>query len=362
MLILSKIITKEWFKALLGSLVVLFILITVGDIVNGFLRNYEASRVLMEYVLKLPELMGKVIPISALLATLFAINKLKSHAELMAILAAGFSSRKFYLLVGFCALSVGLIQFINLGIVQPQANKIKRQEFEKSRRQESKYVARSKIGSGGLMWYKTKDYFTSFSAFDRKLNTLKDITFYYFNNKNNVTQILKAKSAVHKNGSWYMQNAQTFNNLNTLEFPSTELKAEVRIDIKEVPTDFNQFEADITTLNFFKLAKFIRRLENTGINTSEYKIILLEKVSLSVICVIFALFPLSGIFNPNRRSGSFGKSIVLTLIFSIFFWIVYSSLISQGVNGIISPWVATMTMPIIFTLYLAWTFIKNRTL
>ena len=362
MLILSKIITKEWFKALSGSLIVLFILITVGDIVNGFLRNYEASRVLMEYLLKLPELMGRVIPISSLLATLFAINKLKAHSELMGILAAGFSHKKFYTLIGICSLSIALIQFINLGVIQPAANKIKRQEFEKSRRQESKYIARSQIGASGLMWYKTQDYFTSFTAFNRKDNTLADVTIYYFNENNNVTRILNADSAHHTAGAWHLKNVKIFNQLSSQDFPTNEFKSEVKVDIKEEPTDFNQFESDITTLDFFNLYKFISRLNKTGINTTEYKIILLEKVSLSLICIIFALFPVAGVSTPNRRSGSFGKNIVFTLIFSIFFWIAYSSLISQGVNGTISPMLATMSMPAIFSLYIVWTFLKNRTL
>lgn len=359
---LSKIITKEWFKALSGSLVVLFILITVGDIVNGFLRNYEASRVLMEYMLKLPELMGKVIPISALLASLFAINKLKAHSELMAILAAGFSSKKFYMLISLCSLTIALLQFINLGLVQPLANKVKRQEFEKSRRQESKYIARSNIGSAGLMWYKTKTYFTSFSAFDSKRNTLKNVTLYYFNDANNVTKIYKANSAQYKSDSWHLQDVQIYSELNTNGFPVSKQTPELKLKIEEGPSDFNQFESDITTLDFFSLARFIFRLEKTGINTTEYKIILFEKVSLSIICIIFALFPVAGISSPNRRSSSFGKNIIFTLLFSIFFWIVYSSLISQGVNGNIPPLVATMSMPVIFTLYITYTFLKNRTL
>jgi lipopolysaccharide export system permease protein len=362
MLILSRIIAKEWFKAMFGAVIVLFILITVGDIVNGFLRNYEASRVFMEYFLKLPELMGKALPISSLLASLFAINKLKSHSELMAILAAGYSAKKFYMLILVCSVSIATFQFINLGLLQPVANKIKRQEFEKSRKQESKYIARSKIGSGGLMWYKTDNYFTAFSAFDRKLNTLKDVSFYYFNENNNLTKVIKATSAKHVENKWILSNAKIFNRLHTLNFPSIGLEPTMELAISEEPSDFNQFESDITTLSFFSLAQFIRRLDKTGINTSEYKIMLFEKVSLSVICIIFALFPASGIFSPNRRSGSFGKNIIFTLLFSIFFWLIYSSLISQGINGNVPPVVATMSIPIIFTFYILWTFRKNRTL
>jgi lipopolysaccharide export system permease protein len=167
MFLLSKIIAKEWFKSLIGAVVVLFILITVGDIVNGFLRSYSAKRVFIEYILKMPDLMGKMLPISSLLATLFSINKLKSHAELIAILAGGYSALKVYLLVFICSLTIGLAQFINLGFLLPKANLIKRSQFEKSKANESKYLARSKLGGTGLLWYKSENYFSSFKAYDR---------------------------------------------------------------------------------------------------------------------------------------------------------------------------------------------------
>ena len=112
----------------------------------------------------MPSLMGKMLPICGLLASLTAINKLKNQAELMAILAGGFSAAKIYKLFLSCSLLIALIQFLNLGYIVPAANKIKRKEFEKSRKNESKYLARSQIGQTGYIWYKTDNYFTSFKA------------------------------------------------------------------------------------------------------------------------------------------------------------------------------------------------------
>lgn len=54
MSLLAKIIVKEWIKSLLGAIIVLFLLVSIGDIINGFLRNYDVERILIEYILKLP--------------------------------------------------------------------------------------------------------------------------------------------------------------------------------------------------------------------------------------------------------------------------------------------------------------------
>lgn len=360
---LSKIIAKEWFKSLFGAIIVLFLLVSIGDIINGFLRNYEPRRIIIEYFLKLPDLASKMIPISALLASLFAINKLKTHSELMAILAGGFSAERIYRLILICSFSVGLLQFLNSGFLVPMANKIKRQEFEKSRKNESKYLARSKIGDSGLIWYKTDNYFTSFKAFDSKKNILKDVTVYFITDAERLNSIYKAKSATFvKNNKWKLNDIEIIQSLENENFPTSTSAKNLFIDLNEDPSDFGQFEADITTLNFFELGSFINRLEETDINSTEYEVMYFEKLSLAIICIIFALFPLSGISNPNRRASGFGKSVVITLLFSIFFWGVHSGTISMGNSGKIPVLMATLGIPTVFLLYIVGLFLKNRSL
>lgn len=363
MFLLSKIIAKEWFKALIGAIIVLFILITVGDIVNGFLRNYSAKRVFIEYILKIPELMGKMLPIGALLGSLFSINKLKGHSELVAILAGGYSALRVYFLILLCSLSIASIQFINLGVLQPAANKIKRAEFEKSRVNESKYLARSSIGGTGLLWYKSENYFASFKAYDRINKVLKDVTFYFYSPEGRTASIYKADAANFiKDFKWEFVDLDVLQLLDTKEFPKVKTLKKLLVTLKEEPNDFGQFESDITTLNFFDLFSFISRLKNTGINSSEYEIMLYEKLSLSLICIVFSLFPLASLFNPNRRASSFGKSVVLTLIFTIAFWLIYSSVIAMGNSGTLPPIVATMIIPFVFILYILFTIHRNRSL
>ncbi|MBD66899.1 MAG: hypothetical protein CME62_16980 [Halobacteriovoraceae bacterium] len=363
MFLLSKIIAKEWFKALIGSIVVLFLLITVGDILNGFLRNYSLNRVLIEYVLKLPDFMGKMLPMTSLLASLFAFNKLKSKSELMAILAAGYSAKKIYGLILGCSLLLGAFQFVNLGYLVPFANKVKRNQFEKSRKNESKYLARSQIGKSGLIWYKSGNYFTSFKAFDVKNNALKDVLVYFLNEDKKLDSIYRAQTAKYiAKKRWKLEGISIVQSLSQKNFPEFVDTRQVFIELNETPEDFNQFKSDITTLGFFDLGQFISRLKETEINSAEYEVMYYEKVSLALICILFALFPVASIFNPNRRAAGFGKSVVFTLIFSIFFWLIHSTSISMGSSGKIPALVATLAIPTLFLVYIAYIYNKNRRL
>ena len=361
MLILSSLIVREWFKSLIGAVTVLFLLITTADLINGFLQGKEAARVFLEYSLKMPDLMGKMFPICCLVATLFSMNKLKSHSELISILAAGYSYKKIYFLIGSCALTVVIMQFLNLGFIEPYANKVKRQEIQKSRSSEGKYLTRSSI-EGGRFWYKTKNYFASFLYFDRKSQSLQDLQLYYFSPSHISERILRAERADFIEGRWKLTNVTELSQLENPAFPMQTNRTEMILKLDEQPEDFGEFEADLTTLNFIKLSQFISRISKTGINIAEYEIILLNKIFLSFICLVFALIPVSTIFNPNRRSDTFGKNVVFTLLITVIFWVLYSSSVAFGNSGTLNPWLATGLVPVGFFLFVVRTYVKNQKL
>jgi lipopolysaccharide export system permease protein len=361
MYLISRVIVKEWFKSLFGAMSVLFLLVTIGDVINGFLQNYEMRRVFFEYILKMPDLAGKMLPISSLLATLFAINKLKAHSELMGILAGGYSVKAIYKLILVCSLSIAAFQFVNLGYIVPFANKVKRNEFEKSRKNESKYLARSQIGKEGLIWYKSNNYFTSFKAFDSKNSSLKGVTIFFLSEDKLIYSIYKAESAQYiSENKWKLDTIDITQQLDTQNFPKRSTVKSLIIKLDESPEDFGQFESDITTLSFFNLGSFINRLKETQINSAEYEVMYFEKLSLVVICIIFSLFPISAVFNPNKRSGGFGKNVVFTLIFTIFFFGIQSAGVSLGNNAKLPSYIATLGIPSLFSIYIALNYVKNR--
>ena len=115
-------------------------------------------------------------------------------------------------------------------------------------------------------------------------------------------------------------------------------------------------------MNVVDLWQYIQQLKNSGINISEYMVLFYDKFSNSIICVIFTILASVSIFNPNRRSSSFGKNIALVLFFTIMYWLVYSYLIELGNNEKISPIAATFSVPIAFAFILIIIFSKNRKL
>src|SRR5690606_13458573 len=129
---------------------------------------------------------------------------------------------------------------------------------------------------------------------------------------------------------WKLTNVTELFDLENRAFPMQTNRTEMILKLEEQPEDFGEFEPDLTTLNFIKLSQFISRISKTGINIAEYEIILLNKIFLSFICLVFALIPVSTIFIPNRRSDTFGKNVVFTLLITVIFWVLYSSSVAFG--------------------------------
>ena len=189
------------------------------------------------------------------------------------------------------------------------------------------------------------------------------MTIYFLSQNKKLDSIYKASSAEYiDDNRWNLKGIKIIHSLENTQFPKYTTAQNLFIELNEKPADFNQFESDITTLNLFDLKDFIQRLKETDINSTEYEIMYFEKISLALICIIFTLIPVSGIYNPNRRAAGLGKSIVFTLLFTILFWTVHSGAISLANSEKITASTATLGIPLIFALYIAAIFYKNRKL
>lgn len=363
---LRNLILKEWFRFFIGAFLALTLLISVAELITGFLRsNVTATEVLLNHVVEITNKFKLITPVSCLMASLFAVNKLKNRNELTAIFAAGYSRKRFFQDIFIGTLVIACTQFLISGFLEPYTKSKKDFFIEdgqaKFKNLRSEGLMASTIESGRL-WFKSKNYFFSFSSFDKKIDQLNDVSIFYINDKNLLSQKIKAESLRYIGDAWIGEKVVTIDYLAEKVFPQVNRTSNFPVPIKETPKDFKEIEADITTLNIFDLYKYIDRLQQTGINVSEYSVMFLEKFSISLICIIFGLVAAIGAFKPNRRGSSFGKSLLIVFAFVILYWLINSYSIGLGQSGKINPYVACFGVPLVFGLFLLQQFFKNRKL
>lgn len=343
----------------------LLMLISVAELISGFLRqNVTPLEVVFNHLLDIPEKLKLILPVSCLAASLFAINKLKNRNELTAIFAAGYSRKKFV----FDILSASMVVGVSLLLISSYVDPFSRSQKDffiedgqtKFKNLNAKGLMASTIGSG-KMWFKSSNYFFSFSTFDKTSNTISDVTIYLYSGSK-LRKKIHSDFVTFKDGGWHGKNVQTLDFLDGVTFPHPTESPEMIVEISERPGDFKEIESDITTLNTPDLYRYIKTLQDGGINVNEYLVMFYEKFSPSVVCIIFSLIAAIGGFTPNRRGSSFGKNIFFVFVFVILYWLINSYFLELGKSSKIDPFLATFGVPFVFALFLAQQFFRHRKL
>lgn len=367
MFTIRKLILKEWLTFFLGAVFILLMVLSLGHILTGLLKaTNELKSILLDLVLELPTFLIKIFPVSCLVASLFSINKLKSRNELTAIFASGFSRRQFVLCIGMIGAFVGLILFFINGYLVPytkhQQSTLTDTHPAIANKAKTSSVSINALKSGKI-WFKGQDYFFSYSSFDGVNNIIFDLNLYYYDKNFKFSEQVTAVTAKFVEGnSWQLNKGLHVTNLENKTFPEPSYFHSKVFQLTETISDFKKINADISTLNIWRLYDYIQVLRTNGINDSEYFVTFLDKFSSAFTCLILAILASVALFNPNRRNSSFGSNIAFVLSFTFIYWFIYSYFMTLGQTSKIPAIAATFGVPSVFVVYLVFYFIYHRKL
>ncbi len=364
---IRKLILKEWLVFFIGAVFILLMVLSLGHVLNGLLKaSNELRSIMIDLVLEIPNFLIKIFPVACLIASLFSINKLKNRNELTAIFASGFSRRQFVLTIGFVGTLVGVILFFINGYLVPYTKN------QQSMMSDTHPAIASKARTStvsinalktGKIWFKGPQYFFSYSSFDTQTNSIHNLTLYQYNETFKLSEQLTAATAQYVSGNtWLFKNVAHVTNMENKTFPTTTIFNELKYNLNETISDFKKINADISTLNIWRLYDYIAVLRNNGINDAEYFVTFLDKFSSGFTCLVLAILAAVALFDPNRRNSSFGKNIAFVLAFTFLYWFIYSYFLTLGQTSKIPAIAATFGVPFVFVLYLAMYFIYHRKL
>lgn len=360
MSIIRKIIIKDWLSFFISSVLVLLFILSLGNILSNLLKSSSVlSQVLLNLLYEVPSFLVKIFPVSCLIASLFALNKLKNRNELTAIFASGFSRRKFIFTIGILGATVGLSLFYINSYIVPYS---KHRAFKDLNQRGESSVTINAINSGRV-WFKGKNYFVSYNSFDSLNNVLNNLELYYFNNDFKIFEYIKATKAKYKqNKEWILSDVIHKTNLENVTFPSVKFSKNENWTIDEDIQDFRKINADISTFSIWRLYDYIQVLRANNLNANEYLVSFYDKFSSAITCLVLSMLSAVAVFNPNRRNSSFGKNITFVLGFTFFYWFIYSYSITLGQGSRIAPVLATFSVPTLFVIYLFFFFVYHRKL
>jgi lipopolysaccharide export system permease protein len=365
--ILKRFIIRYWFKFFFGCAVILGLLVLVSNIVVELLRGEGTLiEILVFRVLEFPKWINRILPVSTLMATLFSLDALKSKNELTAILASGFSRKDFLKIILGCSFFVAAFQMLNSFYFEPVSKKYRLYELDyshKFRGNSANKLISGKFG-GDKFWYKGENYIVSFRAFDKNLNSMNKVNVFYFaDDAHAVNGVLKADKSVYSSGyDWEASNVLKYEKLYGGKFPQIIKSENDSLKLGEKAESFKTLDEDITTLDFFKLYKYLKSIRKLGISTHEYDYFFYNKLMSPLLCIIFSMVSMGALFSPLARISSFGKNVIFSIVFSIVFWSLDSLFSTLGVNGALDPALAIGIMPGMCAVFIGYLLYTNRLL
>lgn len=311
---ISFYLLGKWLQLFITSTIALYSLATLGDIVNNLLRNKLTFMLIIEQnILNSSIILENVLPVACLLSSLFLINNLKQHSELIAMLASGYSLLKMASMCMVLGLIVASIQFTNVGFLGPYL--IAQKLMWQPTTQKSDNTA---VISQNKIWIKHKSYFGHYRVFNHATNTMVSPNLFFYSENFKPVKFIKAATATYiGDTTWEFINVLIVDNLEKNQFPLVSKLEKLVLPLYESPETISEFEADLKSLDVISLFRFLSHIKDTGINLIPYYLQVYGTLAQALLCLIFTIFPFAFPMGISARHQSTGKALLYGLLISV---------------------------------------------
>lgn len=348
-LTLSLYIARQFMSAILYTLLVIFVLIGLIQLIEIVREASEVqggipfTTIIEMALLRLPSTAQKIYPFAILIGGMITLSRLTRSHELIVARAAGVSAWQFLLPGVVAALLIGL--FIVMVLSPLSASMLKRYDML-----EKRYITKREsiltISPSGL-WLRQvertpitfnnaqiNEYILHARYIEQNTLQLQGVIFFMFDANKTFIGRLDGNSGTLKDGAWTVDSARiSAPGAATIEQPSFVLKTD--LSIEQIQDSF----ADPETLSFWQLPGFIRILETSGFPALRHKLYFYSQLALPMLLagmvLIGALFSLR-----LPRRGKTGVMIVLGIVTGFTFYFLSNLVYAFGASGSLPAWLA----------------------
>lgn len=315
MRILDRYIAQTVISGTLMTLMVLGALLAfvdfVGEIDDVGKGQYGVTEAALYVLLSLPKRLYELFPTAVLLGSLLGLGTLAGNSELIVVRAAGVSIFRIVRSV----LQAGLVLVILVAVTGEVLVPYSEREAQSIRTTSLKQNI--SLGKHGFWARDGMNYIQVGRVYpDYQLGDLK---IYQLDQNNQLKQIVHARTANYKNGSWQLKRVRrsTFSegkvsseSLNTLDWPEL-LNPELFTVVSVKPA----------TMSAIDLYLYSEYLENNQLDASHYQLAFWIKVMTPISSLVMMLIALPFLFGSQRSGGS-GFRILVGLLLGIGFFML----------------------------------------
>lgn len=300
------------------------------------------------YLYSIPAIIYQLLPAACLVATLFTLGGLNKNSELVALFSIGNSLARVSAPILIIVAAVTVVSFWMSDRILPITNKKKSYTWYveiKNRPGMYSAVKNSKI------WYRQDNMLFNIKTFDADTQSAQGLSFYYFDDKWNLVQMVVAKSAKLDTKEWKLQDGAVTLFTGDSSFPLNQSFTEKSIMIDEEIGDIQESSKFSEVVSIKELRQYIKKNKEAGLNTLRYEVDLHSKFgfALAAFVMSFIGIPFS-VF--NNRTGGRMLSVGICIGLAFGYWSLLSVGLTMGRHGYLAP-ILSAWLPNLFMLGLS---------
>ncbi len=327
--------------------VVIFVVMDLAENLDEFVDNDASGGVILRYYyLFVPYIFYLVLPVAALLATLFTIGGMTVSNELTAIKVAGvpFLRPLFMLVLATCGWA--FITYTLGETIVPQANRermdIMRYEVKKVPRESRALKGRIyvQVGSDRQLYIDNYRAETK-EAFGVRLLEVEN---------GKVIDRFDAAKMIWLNDNWILQDANElqFTGIDSITGPVL-WQQDIRLKIPGDdlrPDELEKVQTKPEEMNASQLQEFLSRFKRIGGESRRWEVELYAKAAHPVAAIIIVVFgaPIAAVRRRGGTALGFGLSLFICFL---YFGLIQTGKI-LGIKGVLDPWFSAWIGNIVF--------------
>jgi len=294
--------------AMAGIEVFIMMIAELGNIGHG---QYNILSAFFYVLLNLPDEVYQLFPMAGLVGMLMAFGLLASHSELIILQSAGMSPLK----ITLSALKTIIILLILVSligeVVAPEA---------------SQYANNMKLklmnyNNGDLLaqdvWLRAKTDYLHVQTMDRQ-NVLYGVTWYHFDNQDNLLQASVAQQATYNNNQWLGSNVQqtTFTSMATTSSQAKQLVLPFTIP-PNILLNNTQSPNDLSLRALHKSLKFGEGLTS---GSQAVQLAFWKRLIQPISSLVMMLLAIPFIFGPLRNAANSLRLVIGIIVGFCFYY------------------------------------------
>jgi lipopolysaccharide export system permease protein len=343
MTLLQRHFLKEFIKLFAITCIGLSLIITLLDLIkemDDLMPHDPTIASLLKYAsLNFPRYFLYLMPVAALLCSLYTVGHASKTKELVAVMAAGGRVKRLLFPMVLTGVLLSLLGFIIGEFAVPSCS-TKAREIKNLITRKAPFPSAYKDGK---IWLRAEDgSIVKIDFYMEETNSFRQMRI-FSTGEGRIDMIATAGEAAYstREGTWILKNVRKYQ----IETGNVEVLDELRYPYLGSPEVFKEEARKPYEMGIMELRRYLARLEEAGFKNLRLTVEMNSKISYPLVSLFMVLL---GISFPSRRSIGGLVATAIGLVVSLLYWFGYTMSLSLGYAGVLPPLLAAWAMPLIF--------------